>query len=266
MNVTLPPKGGKQIQSLDTAFKIINSIGTGELATLDELTNHLDLSKSTVHYYLRTLESDRYIVKTSDGYRLGLRCLELGGRALNQHGFARLIANEVDQLAKEVQHTAVVAVEEGGKSVVVYRAWPAEEESLDCRLGAEHYLHATAFGKAILSYLPEEDVESILDYHGLPARTENTITDREALFEERETTRTKEVAFDDGEHREGARSIAAPILRENGDVYGAIGIVGSADEVDNPFVHSKAKRFEESPSNIVKRIGHIIRNKLGDSE
>jgi DNA-binding IclR family transcriptional regulator len=251
---------------LRTASTIIDYIGTDELATLNELTTQLDLSKSTIHYYLRTLESARYIVNTSNGYRLGLRCLELGGRALDQHGFERVISTEIDQLAEETQKTAIVAVEEGGKSVVVYRAWPVGGKSLDCRLGAEHYLHTTAFGKAILSYLPEEDVESILDHYGLPAETENTITDREALFEERETTRTKEVAFDDGEHREQVRSIAAPILWENESIYGAIGIIGPADEIDDPFVHSKAKRFEESPSNIVKRYSHTIGNKLEENE
>jgi len=264
MSKPLPPTGGKRIQSLDTAFTIIDHIGTGESATLDQLTNRLGLSKSTVHYYLRTLESNRYVVNTGNGYRLGLRCLDLGGRALDQRGFARLIANEVDQLANEAQQTAIFALEEGGKSVFVYRAWPEEGESIDCRLGAEHHLHTTAFGKAILSYLPEADVEDILDHHGLPERTGNTITDREALFEEREKTRKTEVAFDDGEHLEAVRSIAGPILRENGDVYGAVGIVGPADEIDDPFVHTKAKRFEETPTNIVKRFAHIIRNQLGD--
>ena len=244
MGVTLPPEGGKGIQSLDTAFTIIDHIGTGESVTLHELTDRLELSKSTIHYYLRTLESDRYVVRTSDGYRLGLRCLERGGQALEQRGFARLVANEVDQLANEAEKTAIFAVEEGGKSVFAHRAWPDEGSSLDCRLGAEHYLHTTAFGKAILSNLPEADVESILEHHGLPERTDNTVTDRETLVEELETTRTKEVAFDDGEHRKGVRSIAAPILRENNDVYGAVGLVGPVAGLDDPFVHSKAKRFE----------------------
>ena len=264
MGLSLPPKGGKRIQSLDTAFTIIDHIGTGEYPTLEELTDRLELSKSTVHYYLRTLESDRYVVKTGDGYRLGLRCLERGGQALDQRGFPKLIVSEVDQLANEAQMTAIFAVEEGGKSVFVDRVRPDEVETLDCRLGAEHHLHTTAFGKAILGYLPEADVEAILEHHGLPERTDATITDREALFEERDKTRTKEVAFDDGEHLEGVRSIAAPVLRDDGDVYGAVGLVGPAERLENPFVHSKAKRFQETPANIVKRYAHIIHNKLED--
>lgn len=265
MSVRLPPKGGKRIKSLETALKIIEQIGTGESITLKGLTNQLDLSKSTIHYYLQTLESERYVVKTDDRYRLGLRCLELGGQALDQHDFTRLITKEVDHLASETGKTAVVAVEEGGKCVFAYRAWPDEGETFSCRLGAEYHLHTTAFGKAILSYLPEEDIVSILDYHGLPKRTDKTITNRERLFTELETTQAEEVAFDDGECMEGVRSIAAPILREDGDVYGAVGIISPADEVDDPFAHSKAKRFEESPSNIVKRYAHIIRNKVGES-
>jgi DNA-binding IclR family transcriptional regulator len=264
MSMGLPPTEGKRIKSLETGFEIIERIGRDGPVTRGELEAHLDLSKSTVHYYLRTLESGRYVVRSDEGYRLGLRCLELGGLALEQRGSVQPLRTDVDRLADETEQTAVVAVEEGGKSVVVYRAWPADTETVDCRLGAEHHLHATAWGKAILGHLPDEDVDAVVEYHGLPARTDHTITDRETLAEERETTRTQEVAFADGERVEGVRSIAAPIIREDGTVYGAVGIVGPAAEIDDPFVHSKAKRFEESPSNIVKRFAHIMRNKLGE--
>lgn len=264
MSVRMPPEGGKRIKSLETAFAIIELIGAEDSVTLGDLTGRLELSKSTIHYYLRTLESSRYVVKEEDRYRLGLRCLELGGIARKQYGFTRFIESEVDKLANEAEQTAVVAVEEGGKSVCVYRAWPDEGTGFTCRLGAELYLHTTAYGKAILSYLTEDDVESIIDHHGLPKETDRTITDRETLFEERETIRRKEVAYGDEERLEGVRSIAAPILREDGGVYGAVGIAGPGEEIDDPFVHSKAKRFEESPSNIVKRFAHIIRNKLDE--
>lgn len=46
-----------------------------------------------------------------------------------------------------------------------------------------------ATGKAVLSQLPREEVESIIDKWGLPMMTENTITDREALFEDLATAR-----------------------------------------------------------------------------
>jgi DNA-binding IclR family transcriptional regulator len=265
MSVSLPVTGGKQIKSLATAFTIVEQVGDAEPVSLADLASRLSYSKSTIHYYLRTLAAERYVVQTPEGYRLGLRCLELGGRALEQRGFPDVVATEVDRLANQAGQTAMVAVEECGKSVTVYRAWPDEGESFDCRLGAEYNLHTTAFGKAILAHLDDEDVDAIVDHHGLPERTDSTVTDRATLEEQRETTRTEEIAFDDGERVEGVRSIAAPVLREGGAVYGAVGIVGPAAELDNPYGHTKAKRFEESPSNIVKRFAHIIRNKLGES-
>lgn len=135
---------------------------------------------------------------------------------------------------------------------------------MDCRRGADHYLHTTAFGKAILASVPESHVREIVDHYGLPEVTEGSVTDIDTLLDELDTTREKGIAFDDGEHRTGVRSIAAPIILEDGDVYGAVGIIGSADILDDPHAHVKAQRFAESPSNIVKRFSHIIRNKLGE--
>lgn len=264
MPLSMPNTEGKRIKSLDTAFDIIELLGKDEGMTQTDLADRLDYSKSTIHYYLRTLEANRYVKRRDGKYRLCLRCLKIGELAREQHGFPRVIVRESDMLANKTGETAVVAVEEGGKSVYIHRSWPKEGDSINCRQGADHYLHTTAFGKAILASMPESQVREIVDHYGLPEVTENSIIELETLLDELETTREKGIAFDDGEHRAGVRSIAAPIAHTDGEVYGAVGIIGSAEILDDPHAHAKAQRFAESPSNIVKRFSHIINNKIGD--
>jgi len=57
----------------------------------------------------------------------------------------------------------------------------------------------------------------------LPAATENTITDREALFEGLAVIRDRGHATDDEERTEGMTCIGAPV-RLDGEVLGAISI------------------------------------------
>ncbi|MDX1745706.1 MAG: IclR family transcriptional regulator C-terminal domain-containing protein, partial [Halobacteriales archaeon] len=72
--------------------------------------------------------------------------------------------------------------------------------------------------------LPEDRIESILAKHGLIARTEATITDRETLFEELRTVRERGYALNDEEKLRGLRAVGAPILGQDGRPLGAISV------------------------------------------
>jgi len=199
-------KTGKEIGSLQTAFDILELVKSREPAGVSELARELDYSKSTVYYYLRTMANHRYLVNDGGEYRLGLRLLDYGGHVLASWNVPSIVEDELDQLAAETGETALFAVEEQGTSSYVYRS---SGDANDPHLGAEHHLHATAFGKAILAHLPEARLTEVIERHGLPEVTENTITDVETLRGELEQIREHEVAFDDEEHRRAVRSIAA---------------------------------------------------------
>lgn len=55
---------------------------------------------------------------------------------------------------------------------------------MDPNTGHRVHLHNTALGKAILAHYPRERLEAILDRHGMPQTSEETIIDRGGLFEE----------------------------------------------------------------------------------
>jgi len=97
-------------------------------------------------------------------------------------------------------------------------------------VGTRAPLHSTGLGKAILAHLPEERVESIVDHHGMPASTPETITDRDELFDALERIRDRGFAFDDEERLRGLRCVAAPILA-NDDVVGAISVSGPTNRL-----------------------------------
>ena len=170
MNQKEGGENGKHIKSAHTVFDIIEFIKQNEGSTVSELTDELKYSKSTIYYYLQTLESRRYVVNEQGTYYLSLRFFDLGDHAISRHQPPSLVENEVDKLSEKTGQTAFFAVEESGKGMYVYQTDPQVLSQGD-QTGIEHYLHASASGKAILARLSETEVSNIIEQHRLPAVT-----------------------------------------------------------------------------------------------
>ena len=82
----------------------------------------------------------------------------------------------------------------------------------------------------MLAYLPDDDVQTILDGAQLPY-TENTITDRAAIEKELLFVRRQGYAVDNEEREVGVRCIAAPVFNASGDVVGAVSVSGPSARV-----------------------------------
>lgn len=215
------------IAAVRTSIEILEKVGEMNGAGVSELATELGRSKSTIHRHLSTLEECRYVVADDGTYYTALRALRLAADALNRYRIYPLCKSVVNELAQETGESAAVAAEENGRAVYLYYNRTDEAVKTDARLGIELYLHCTGTGKAILAHLPEERIHQALDLHGLPAKTPNTITDRETLLTELEEIRETGVAFDDEERLEGMRGIATPILnRETNELYGALTVAG----------------------------------------
>jgi DNA-binding IclR family transcriptional regulator len=106
----------------------------------------------------------------------------------------------------------------------------------------------------MLAEMPRDQVETILNRHGLPGATENTITDRESLFETLETIRQRGYAFNDCEEVEGIRAVGMAIVT-HGDVHGALSVSGPSNRV-------RGERFREELPNILSGAVNEIELKL----
>jgi hypothetical protein len=80
--------------------------------------------------------------------------------------------------------------------------------------------------KAIIAYLPESKLRSLLAKQPMIAQTPNSITTMSRLLEELATTRQRGYAVDDHEHELNSSCIAATIFDSQGRPVGAISISG----------------------------------------
>ncbi|WP_336021637.1 IclR family transcriptional regulator [Halobellus salinisoli] len=212
------------IKSLEKTVAIIDVLKRRRSAHLREVADELELNKSTVHNHLSTLREHEYVIKDGDRYRLSLQFLHIGGVLRNEVDLYDAAKPKLDQLAEETGTLVTLATHERGLGVVLYRAKGDEAVEIDTHVGSQLTLHNSGLGKAILAHLPQSRVAEIVADRGLPATTENSITDEDELSEELGRIATQGYAFDDEENWRGLRCVAAPILTDENVVQGAISI------------------------------------------
>lgn len=239
------------VKSVETTFKVLDALKTLNGAGVTELAQHLDIPKSTVHNYLSTLEQEEYIINRDGVYEVGLRFLELGAYARHQEKLFKIAKPEVDRLASETGELANILVEEHGRGSYLYRARGDKAVRVKAHVGTRVPLHTTALGKTMLAYMSTEQVDAIVDRHGLGGEARNSISSREELEQELADVRERGVSFDDEERLEGLRCVAAPVVNHDNEVIGAISVSG-------PTNRFRDDRFREELPQKVLEVANVI--------
>jgi len=221
------------VQSVQTTFRVIESLKELGEAGVTELASDTGLAKSTVHKHLATLREESYVAADGDTYRLGARFLDLGGFVRETHYGAGRIKHRIRNLAEETGQVAHFAVPEHGRAVVLYRESGQEDVPTRSRIGKRMHLHQTSYGKAILAHLPDHRIDAILDQPDLPTATEHTITNPDTLRKELADIRDSGYAINDKESTKGLRAIGAPVLLDDGTVFGGCSIAGPEMRIDD---------------------------------
>ena len=235
-----------EVKSVTTSLELVELLRSKDGATVTELSQQIELSKSSIHSHLQTLENRGYVTGNGGEYQVGLKYLTLGGYAQAKQRLYDLARPEVDGLVDETGLKATVMVEENGRGIYLYQRRGDKTIKTDSHIGTRVYLHCTALGKAILSNLRREEVEAIIDRHGLPQRTENTVSDKQTLFNELNDIRERGYAIDEQERINGVRCVSASIVAENGDVLGSLSLSGSTKNFPEERLEELANSVQEA--------------------
>lgn len=242
----------RTIDSSITTFRVLEAFHDFEQAGVTEIANCLGLAKSTTHIHLNTLEEEGYLIKEGGKYTLSHRLLELSMKARNENALYKVAKSEVDKIASRTGELAGLVIEEQGKGVFLYRTEGKDAIHLDTYTGKRTYLHTTAPGKAILAHLPDEYRDEIIDRHGLPESTNQTITEYNSLMDELKEIRESTVAFSDGERINRLRSVAKPILGKGGNVVGAIGIGGPKSRLSDEQLRNRFPQILQEGVDVIQ--------------
>lgn len=215
------------VQSVDRAVAILNALAASEgHLGVTELSNQLDLHKSTVHRLLVSLKQGELVERdaSSRKYRLGIRLVELGYAWLNSRGLPQVALPYLHYLADKVEEITYLAVLDGDRVLNVLQVPAPHLVQSVSWLGAVS-LHSTSTGKIFLAQMSEDDLNLFLS-KGLPAKTDKTITSADELRAELDQVRERGFATSLEEDQEGINAVAVPVKQADGTVIAAIGTVG----------------------------------------
>lgn len=211
-----------------TSLKIIETLRELDGGSLEELSEELGLSTSTVHRHLVTLQDYGYVVQEGNTYKVGLMFLTIGGYAQRQFDAYPAIKSTVDDFAAETGERTQFITNENGSRVYLYTSVGQSAVETGAQNGKRGPLHSSAAGKAILASLPESRVHEIIDSQGLPKTGKNTITDKSELFGELEAVNERGYAFNREETTDGVHAVGTVVTDSNDDVLGGLSVSGPA--------------------------------------
>ena len=226
---TLVDAGEPRIQSLARADAILSAVMNNREATpLSKLTETLGLNKTTVFNLAESLVVLGFLMRTRNpkGYKLGLRCLELGrhvSKNLPILELSRPILRELCQSTGEAVNLAMPYFQE---AILVEALQSQLGVRATAYAGARSNYHSSACGKVLLAFFPEERREWVLNNIEFTKLTQFTITDRGELEQQLEDIRVKGFASEVQENELGASCIAAPIFGPFDEVVASILVAG----------------------------------------
>ncbi|MFB6202261.1 MAG: IclR family transcriptional regulator [Halorhabdus sp.] len=231
------------VKATERAFAILETIKETDGCRLTDLADELGLAKSTVHRHLHTLQDLQWIVEEDDAYYVSLRFHEFGHYAWQRKKAYRLAREKVQELAEETDERVQFLVEEYGRAVYVHRALGRHAVETDPGIGSRIPLHSNSSGKVILAYLPEDRVAEIIEEHGLPAMTENTITDEAELYDAFERIRERGYAYNRSENTEGVNSVGVPVLDPDDRIIGSLSVSGPTHRLQGEWFEEQLPRL-----------------------
>lgn len=248
------------VQSIDRALSILEVLSDySEGLGVTEISEKVDLHKSTVYRLLATLIYKGYVVQDleTNKYGITLKLFELGSKKVESMDLLSVSKEYTKKLMESVNEVVHLVVREGSEIVYIDKVEANNTIMMASTIGKRSPMYCTSVGKAILAHLPEKKVKEIWDNSKIVKYTDYTITDFEELKTELEDIRQKGYAVDNEENEMGVRCIGVPIFNRHGKVEAAISISGPAIRVTESKISNFSIKVMNTASLISRELGFI---------
>jgi DNA-binding IclR family transcriptional regulator len=192
-----------------------------------EVTELLDLPRTTVHELLVTLVARSYLISVPGQpvrYRLGMPLFQLGATFAGQLDLVREAQGVTRDVAAACDEAVHVAVLDGADVIYLVKVDSTHPVRMVSAVGRRLPAHCTAVGKVLLSNLDPVALDAVLADGALPAMTRESITDPDRLREHLDRVRDEGVAVDNGESDTAMRCVAAAVRDHTGATIAAMSV------------------------------------------
>lgn len=218
------------VRSVAKAFRVLEAFDSQHpRMTLSQIAERTGLDLSGAQRFTHTLHMLGYLEKEAKTrqFELSVKSLDLTYHFMRTSRLVDRAMPLLQHLSRETEETVNLTVLDGTEIVFISRFLSRHVLHTDVTIGTRLPAYCMAPGRAILSRLPEAEVEALLKASDIRAHTQNTITDRQALRDIIAQARMQgyATAFEEMYHADG--SLAAPVMGSDDRVIGAISVAAS---------------------------------------
>jgi DNA-binding IclR family transcriptional regulator len=225
--------------------------------SLTDICSEVGIHKSKAFSILNTLEEYGFVKKYPNrkGYVLGPGLLTLSGKMLETLNLPRLTEPVLHDLAKNVRATVTLGIIADDKTYIVAEYLGSPGIGVSSPIGYVTPITYGAHGKAIAAFLPENELQTLLEnkdlyFYGRPEKYNKTRLQNELI-----QCRRKGFALELGDIQPGMNAIAAPIIYQNNYPVGYLTIVGFFTEEEAQKLGPMAV---DAAKIISREAGHMI--------
>lgn len=219
---------GSAVKTLRKALLILDHFATSERPlTVGEVAQQLGIARPTAYRLVQTLISEGYLHQNKDDKRIspGYSILRLASTLLDTNRLRIESLPHLESLSQLVGERTNLGILHKNQLLYLAGVEKPSLPTLYSRFGKVIPAYSTSLGKAILSFLPKDELDTYLkDVQFIPS-TENTIIDTEEFLLELQKTRSRGYATDNAEHAVNTYCLAVPIWL-SGRVVASVGVTG----------------------------------------
>lgn len=223
--------------------------------SLTEISKNINSPKSTISPMLNTLVEEGYIVIDEfNKYKIGLKSFQLGlSYSANLNGID-IIRNEMVDIVNSCEEICQLGMLSKDQVYYLAKVEPDQPIKVLSYVGKYVPAYCTGLGKAVLSFLSNEEIMKIYKNYKFEKFTENTILNIKDLIKSVEETRKTGFAYDKQEAMMDVSCIAVPIKTLKGEKLAISVTYPVFRETDE-----KIKKIKENLEKKVKLIEEIIK-------
>jgi DNA-binding IclR family transcriptional regulator len=198
------------IESVDNALKVLLLLSERSELRLTDVADYLGVASSTAHRLLAMLQYRGFMRQDqrTKAYRPGTALTGVAFSILQRFDVRETIHPFLEALHRELAETVHLALLDGSTVRFIDAIESPQATRVSSRLGKSMPAHCTSSGKAMLAYLPADELHRLYPDEDLGGLTPSSLRTRSALEHELAKVRRQGYATSNEESEDGVTSAA----------------------------------------------------------
>lgn len=247
----------QSVRSVERALDILLCFTREEpTRSLTQIAESVHMSKTTVHRLLTTLENKRFITrdKTTSLYRLGLRFIEMASIVLQDVDLHRWALPYLQRLSEQSGETVDLSILDGSHVIYLEVIESSRRVKLAAAVGQRLPAFFTASGKAMLAFMPEEQVKKVIA-ENLSEYPDSTSPPINEMLSDLKAAAARGYATAEQEYEKDINAVAAPIFDVDNNPVASIAIVGPSFRLTKDRLPELGESIRQMAQVISKEVG-----------